>query len=216
MAPGRRSLTVNEDPSAPPLLTSHSLEVWFDTNLNKIRATLALHTSLKFVTQRSKPWRTETLSAHRKGYNSSLGALKRDCHDSSLLMSARAPRSYYFQAIMKAKRDHWCEFLSKATPQRLWTAKKFAIGRPPSRFQELPGASTPLEINKTLLDHFFAGCPIEVPHTILLHFKDVLALEASEIARALARSSPLSAPGPDKTPNLVWKRFNKVAPALHS
>lgn len=43
-------------PPPPPLRTTRSLGVWFDTNLNKISATLALHTRLKCVTHRSKPW----------------------------------------------------------------------------------------------------------------------------------------------------------------
>ena len=44
-----------EIPPTLPLPTSYSLAVWFDTNLNKISATLALHTPLKRVTHRSKP-----------------------------------------------------------------------------------------------------------------------------------------------------------------
>ena len=39
-------------------------------------------------------------------------------------------------------------------------------------------------------------------------------LSKHEIGRALARSSPSSAPGPDKTPNSVWKRVHLVAPHL--
>jgi len=35
-----------------------------------------------------------------------------------------------------------------------------------------------------------------------------------EIARVLARSSPSSAPGPNMTPNSVWKRMTRVAPHL--
>jgi len=82
-------------PPPSPVPTSYSLGVWFDTKLNKITATLALHTPLKFVTHWSQPWWTTTLSALRKAYNSSLRASKRECHDSSLLMSARAARSSY-------------------------------------------------------------------------------------------------------------------------
>lgn len=49
----RKSLTV---PPSSALATSHSSVVWFDINLNRISATLALHTPLKPVTYRSKPW----------------------------------------------------------------------------------------------------------------------------------------------------------------
>ena len=84
----------------------------------------------------------------------------------------------------------------------------------PPRFPELPRVSAPLELNTALLEHFFPCSPVEVPHTILLPFKDHLELEAAEISRALAHSSPSLAPGPDKTPNSVWKRIKKVAADL--
>jgi len=76
---------------------------------------------------------------------------------------------------------------------------------PPPRFPELPGASTPVELNEALRDHIFPRSPVAAPQTILLPFRDVLALKALEIDRVLARSSRSSAPGPNKTPNSVWK-----------
>jgi len=72
---------------------------------------MAMYTPLKCVTHRSKPWWTTTLSALWKLYNSALRGSKRDCHDSSLVMSARAAHSSCFKAIKKAKGAHWCEFL---------------------------------------------------------------------------------------------------------
>jgi len=96
----------------------------------------------------------------------------------------------------------------------VWTAKKVAVGRPPPRFPELPGASTPPELNRALLDHFFPGEPVGFPNTVLLPFSDCPPLSQDEVCRALARSSPSSAPGPDSTPNSVWKRVHRVAPHL--
>ena len=96
----------------------------------------------------------------------------------------------------------------------MWTAKRFPVGRPPPRFPELPGASTPPELNKALLDHFFPGEPASFTDTILLPFRECLPLAADEVSRALARSSPLSAPGPDAIPNSVWKRVHRMAPHL--
>ena len=37
----------------------------------------------------------------------------------------------YFKAIKKAKRAHRSAFLTTATPLTVWTAKKFAVRRPP-------------------------------------------------------------------------------------
>ena len=84
----------------------------------------------------------------RKAYNSTLSACKRDGNDASLVQSARAAHSSYFKVIKKAKRDDWSEFLATGTPQTVWIVKKLAVSRPPPRFPELPGASTPLELNK--------------------------------------------------------------------
>jgi len=85
---------------------------------------------------------------------------------------------------------------------------------PSPRFPELPGASTPPELNKALLDHFFPGELARFTDTILLPFRECLPLALDEVSRALARSSPSSAPGPDAIPNSVWKRVHRVAPHL--
>jgi len=190
------------------------MDIWFKTNLDKITAELALHTPMKRVTFRSKPWWSDILSQLRKAYNSALRSTKVDRFDAALLASARAARTAYFRAIKKAKRDHWSAFLATATPQTVRTAKKFAVGRPPPRFHELPGATTPPELNRALLDHFFPGDPTWSVNSVLLPFRDCPALAADEIGRALARSSPSSAPSPDMTPNSVWKRIHRVAPHL--
>jgi len=84
----------------------------------------------------------------------------------------------------------------------------------PPRVPDLPGASTPPELNKALLDHFFPGEPGGFTDTILLLFRECLPLAPDEISRALARSSPSSAPGPDTIPNSVWKRVHRTAPHL--
>ena len=61
----------------------------------------------------------------------------------------------YFQAIKAAKNKHWSSFLLAATPQSLWTAKRFAYGHAQPRFPFLPGADTPQQMNNVRLDHFF-------------------------------------------------------------
>jgi len=92
--------------SPPALLTSRSMGTWFDTNLNWVYATLALHTPLKRVIHRSNPWWFMALSHLRMPYSS---ALRKSCGnrlDASLLASARAAWASYFKAIKKAKRKH--------------------------------------------------------------------------------------------------------------
>jgi len=56
--------------------------------------------------------------------------------------------------------------------------------------------------------------PARFPDTILLPFRECLPLSPDEDGRALARSTPTSAPGPDMTPNSVWKRVHRAPPHL--
>ena len=186
----------------------------FKTNLDRVTAQLALHTRLKKVTFRSKPWWSDLLSLLRRAYNSALRFAKRNPFAASLLASARAARAAYFKAIKKDKSDHWSWFLASATPPNVWTAKKFAVGRPPPRFPELPGASAPPEPNKVLLDYIFPGELARGFDTILLPYSSCPELTANKVAIALARSSLWLASGPDMTPNSVWKRINRVASHL--
>jgi len=208
------SLKATQISPAPPIPTTKSMDIWYKTNMRRITAQLALHTPVKRVTFRSKPWWSTLLSQLRKAYNSALRSSKVDRFDAALLASARAARTAYFKAIKRAKREHWSAFLATATPQPVWTAKKCAVGRPPPRFPELPGATSPVELNEALLNHLFPGEPARPFDCILLPFRDCPALAADEVSRAPARSSPSSAPGPDLTPNSVWKRINRVAPHL--
>ena len=92
--------------------------------------------------------------------------------------------------------------------------KKFTVGRPPPCFPEPSGATTPLELNKALLNHFCPGELARATDYVLLLFRDCPALTTDEVGRALARSSNSSAPGPNKTPNSVSKRIHRVAPHL--
>jgi len=213
LEPALKATTIAPPPHLP---TTRSLDSWFSTNLNRVTTQFALHTPLKRVTFQSKPWWSELLSVLKKAYNTALPSSKRHRFDASLLASARAARSAYFKAIKRAKRGHWSSFLASATPQTVWTAKKRAVGRPPHRFPDLPGASTAQELNQALLSHFFPGEPPRLVDTILLPFRDCPPLSADEIGSALARSSPSSAPGPHMAPNSVWKRVHRVAPHLIS
>jgi len=98
------SLKATTIPPPPPLLTTSSLDTWFRTNLARVTAQFALHTPVKRVTFRSKPWWSELLSMLRKAYNSALRSAKRDRFDASLLASARAARSAYFKGIQEGEK----------------------------------------------------------------------------------------------------------------
>ena len=77
-APLESSLKATTISPPPHLPTTHSLDIWFRTNLGRVTSQFALHTPLKRVTYRSKPWWSELLSMLRKAYNSALRSSKRD------------------------------------------------------------------------------------------------------------------------------------------
>ena len=127
---------------------------------------------------------------------------------------ARLSRQGYFKAIKKAKNSHWSNFLARTTPHNIWTAKKFVAPRKTPRFPDLPEASSPAEINKALLDHFFPPKPELPARGRLRRHHSAVPLTKEEIAAALSKSSPSSAPGPDGVPYSVWKKVNTLNPDL--
>ena len=127
---------------------------------------------------------------------------------------ARLSRLGYFKVIKKAKNSHWTDFLARTTPHNIWTAKMLVTPRKTPRFPDLPGANSPVEINEVLLDHFFPPKP-ELPTRGRLHrHPSAVRLTKGEIAAALAKSSPSSAPGPNGVPYSVRKRVNTTNPSL--
>src|SRR5437588_9704126 len=127
---------------------------------------------------------------------------------------ARLSRTGYFKAIKKAKNAHWSSFLSQATPQSLWTAKKLALGKSPTRFPNIPDADMPEQINSALLGHFFPSSPSPPLPSILRPYLNCPPLLPSEIMTVLGKYSPSSAPGPDSIPYSVWKVVHLTAPGL--
>ena len=127
---------------------------------------------------------------------------------------ARQSKLGCFKSIKKAKACYWADFLAKASPNTIWTAKQLVAPRKIPRFPSLPDASGPVAINKALLDHFF-------PHKNPLPSRGRLTgklsaapLKSEEIKLALSKSSPSSAPGPDGIPYSVWKKVNLINPTI--
>ena len=200
----------------PPALLSPSpdqLDTWFSHSLDTLTATIRLHTPTSRPSPKSKPWWTPALTALHREYAKACRLAKK--HRTETLVSlARLSRQGYFKAIKKAKNSHWTYFLARTTPHNIWTAKKFVAPRKTPRFPDLPGANSPVEINEALLDHFFPPKP-ELPTLGRLHrHHSAIPLTKEEIAAALAKSSPFSAPGPDGVPYSVWKRVNTTNPNL--
>ena len=141
-------------PPAPPSPSPDQLDSWFAHFLDTLTAVVRLHTPVSRPSPKSKPWWTPSLTALRKEY-AKARRLPRKHRTEAYISLARLSRQGYFKAIKKAKNSHWAEFLGRTTPHNIWRVKKFVTTRKTPRFPDLPGANSPVEINKALLNHFF-------------------------------------------------------------
>jgi len=150
-------------PAAPPCPTPPQLDQWISESLNHLVALLKEHTPVSRPSHHSKPWWTPHLSILRREYYKAATAARK--HDTPHMREiAGTSKAGYFKAIKTAKNKHWSSFLLAATPQSLWTAKRFAYGRAQPRFPSLPGAETPQQMNDVLLEHFFPQRNPSSPH----------------------------------------------------
>jgi len=200
-------------PAVPSCPTPPKLDEWMTGSLNRLVALLKEHTPVSRPSHHSKPWWSPHLTILRREYHKA--ARKARKQDTSHMREvACTSKAGYFKAIKAAKNKHWSSFLLAATPQSLWTAKRFAYGRAQQRFPSLPGAETPQQMNDVLLDHFFPPKEPFSPPPRLRPHKSAPPLTSDEIAAALSKCSPTSAPGPDGIPYFTWKQVNKINPTI--
>jgi len=195
-------------PAAPSCPTPPKLDEWMSDSPNHLVALLKEHTPVSRPSHHSKPWWTPHLTILRREYHKAARAAKK--YDTPHMREvAGTSKAGYFKAIKAAKNKHWSSFLLTATLQILWTAKRFAYGRAQPRFPSLPGAETPQQMNNVLLEHFFPPKEPFSPPPRLRPHNSVPPLTTEEIAAALSKCSPTSAPGPDGYPTLPGNRSTK-------
>jgi len=200
-------------PAALSCPTPPELDEWMSESLNRLVALLKEHPPLSIPSHYSKPWWTPHLTVLRREYNKAARAARK--HDTPHMWEvAGTSKAGYFKAIKAAKNKHWSCFLLTATPQSLWTAKRFTYGRAQPRFPSLPGAETPQQMNNVRLDHFFPPKEPFSPPPRLRPHKSAPPLTTDEIAAALSKFSPTSAPGLDGIPYSTWKQVNKINPSI--
>jgi len=193
---------------APPALpTPNSLGLWFDDSLAIITHLITSNTPTKRPSFCSKPWWTPELTQLQRIHHHTTRLMRKNQSSPAL---ARAARNMYFNAIQTAKRVHWWQFLANVDSNSVWDARRIAAGRAPDWFPTLENASSPTEINNTLLQHFFPPRPSPPPPLILPAFKDVPPVSPAEVSSALRKSSNTSAPGPSGIPYSIWKQVHKA------
>ena len=146
-------------PPAPLCPSPTDLDGWLVGSLDRLTTLLKEHTPVSRPSHHSKPWWSPHLTILGREFHKA-SKMARKHGTPALQDEANISKAGYFKEIKAAKNKHWSSFLLGATPQSLWTAKRFAYGRTPPRFPSLPGAETPQQMNKVLLDHFF---PPKIP-----------------------------------------------------
>ena len=202
-----RSFIIPPPPANPSLL---QLDHWVSFSLNILTALVRSATPISKPSLHSKPWWTPLLIALCKEYSKATRIAKKS-RTASYRQVARHSRNGYFKAIKRAKATYWSSFLARTTAQNIWTVKKFVSPRKTPWFPSLPEADSPATINQALLDHFY---PAPLSEAGLLPTLSHEPLTKEEIAQALSKSSPSSAPGPDEVPYLVWKKVNHYNPEI--
>src|SRR5207237_2448375 len=125
---------------------------------------------------------TDPLSSLRRSFHSA-SRRSRKLPTPSHLNDTKTLKNKYFHAIKQAKASHWKQYLATVDSRSIWTAKRLAVGKPPDRFPSLPNATTPLEINDSLLHHFFPPKYSPAPPSILRPFTHVPPLAKHAIQR---------------------------------
>jgi len=160
-----------------------------------------------------KPWWTPHLSILRHEDHKAARPARK--HDTPHMREvAGTSKAGYFKASKTAKNKHWSSSFLAGTSHSLWTAKRFAYRRAQPPFPSLPGAETPLQMSNVLLDHFFPPSEPFFPPRRLRPNTSAPPLTTDEIAAALSKCSPTSAPGPDGIPYSTWKQVNKINPSI--
>jgi len=198
-------------PAAPSCPTPPQLGQWMSESLNRLVALLKEHTPVSRLSHCSKPWWTPHLSILCREYHKAARTARKQVNQ-HMREGAGTSKAGYFKAIKAAKNKHWSSILMTATPQSLWTAMRFAYGRAQPRFPSRLGAETPQQMNDVLLEHFFPPKEPFSPPPRLRPNKSAPPLRTDEIASALAKCSPTSAPGPDGIHYCTWTQGNKINP----
>jgi len=200
-------------PPPPDAPSPNQLDQWFSSALSTLTTTIEASAPHSRPSPRSKPLWTPLLTYRRKEFTKTTQRAKKLQTPDSYAI-ARLSKLGYFKSIKRAKASYWADFLAKASPNNIWTAKQLVAPRKTPRFFSLPDASGPVAINKALLDHFFPPKDPLPDRGRLKRHPSAAPLTPEEIKLALCKSSPSSAPGPDRVPYSVWKKVNLINPTI--
>ena len=172
----------------------------------------------------AKCWWTKELTHLRKDMLKIWRRVCKDCNKPNTVAweRFREARQNFGHKLEKTKKNHWQDWLEKATDPDLWTAHKY-ITAPPGdcRKMRIPDltftdnegqhhASSNKEKGRILAKTFFPNRPQENVVARLVEPPNPICkadpILRDQIKRALARLRPFKAPGPDGIHNVVLSK----------
>jgi hypothetical protein len=209
-----------------PLPTSLTTEDEFQAAVNNLTSTLqdVIRTTVPVSRPcpHSKRWWSKELSDLKKRKNklSGISYKYRAVPDHPSHEQHKAACNHYGDAIVKAKEQHWVDFLEEAEERDLWIANKYISNLPGDRSKsriptlkvESPGNHVTVVTSnegkaELLSKQFFPPAPTvsTVPDNYAYpqRVPTPTRITAEQVKRIIAKLSPYKAHGPDDIPNVV-------------
>lgn len=186
------------------------IEIWFDRNLAALMTPITTLTPTRKPSTWSKAWWSPNISELRRIFHAVSRSHKTGAATSGQLKQAKYA---YFNAIKKAKSAHWNDFTANADRNQLWAAARLMKPKNQDTLPSFPGIHSPSDLNDALIHHFFPPRPPTHTESVYYHHHTP-PITAEEVAKALAKSSNKSTPGPDQIPYGVWKDIHRLNPAI--
>ena len=137
-------------PPPPDAPSPNQLDQWFSSALSALTTVIENDTPRSRPSPKSKAWWVPLLTTLRKEFTKATSTAKRHRTPDSYTIASQSKLGY-FKAIKRAKATYWADFLTKTTPNNIWTAKQLVAPRKTPRFLSLPDASNPVAVNDALL-----------------------------------------------------------------
>ena len=209
-----------------------SLDEECDNLTKAIKATIDSQVPTSEISPKAKRWWTKELSSLRRSANK-LGRIAHKFRSNpkhSIHTEAEAAKKQYAHELERSKRQHWRDWLEKATDPDIWTAHRYVSAAsedgnntriPTLRVLEGESettASTNEEKSNLLVKTFF---PPERSKTAEVQNAEATEettppicklnkITMEQIERHLAKLKPYKAPGPDGIPNIVLTKCADV------
>ena len=217
---------IREDIETTPIRNSADLNHRVETLNKTITNTIDEFVPVSTPSLHTKRWWSKELTALRQQMRSRARAAYRNKNhlDHPAHAQYKAAQNKYADAIDKAKKDKWHEFLSQIYEHTVWTAHKYASTTPTDggkaripdiAYKDSEGrtryACTNEEKARTFCSTFFEMSSNTNPtqrreEEYLQPAFTFKAITDTQIMRAIRRISPYKAPGANGIPNVILKK----------